>query len=98
VKVAEEFKRNAGLDGNLRTWIQSASEELDVLRDGPLTAAVLNCDLVDSIRMENQHTRMARNRVIAAHASVVKLDFQSQSLEGGLDKVSFRPFLETTVR
>ena len=97
MKVAEEFERNTGLDGNLRTWVPSASKELDVLRNGPLTVAVLNCDLVDSIRMENQHTRMASNRIIAAHACVVKLDFKSQSLKGGLNKPGSRPFLETKV-
>ena len=97
MKVAEEFERNTGLDGNLRTWVPPASKELNVLRNGPLTVAVLNCNLVDSIRMKNQHTRMARNRVIAAHAGVVKLDFKSQSLEGGLNKPGSRPFLETKV-
>ena len=97
MKVAEEFKRNTGLDSNLRTWVPSASKELDVLRNGPLTVAVLNCDLVDSICMENQHTRMARNRVITAHAGVVKLDFKSQSLEGGLNKPGSQPFLESKV-
>ena len=97
MKVVEEFECNTGLDGNLRTWVPSASKELDVLRNGPLTVAVLNCDLVDSIRMENQHTRMASNRIIAAHACVVKLDFKSQSLKGGLNKPGSRPFLETKV-
>ena len=86
MKVAEEFECNTGLDGNLRTWVPSASKELDVLRNGPLTVAVLNCNLVDSIHMENQHTCITSNRIIAAHACVVKLDFKSQSLKGGLNK------------
>lgn len=96
--MVEEFKCNAGLDSNLRTWVQPVLKELDVLRNGPLIAAVLNCDLVNSIHIENQHTHMARNWVVAVHAGMVKLDFKSQSLEGGLYKLGSRPFLETMVR
>jgi hypothetical protein len=97
VKVAKEFERNASLDGDLRAWVQSTSKELDVLRNGPLAVAVLNGDLVNSIRMEHQHIRMARNRVVAVHTGVVKLDLKSQGFERRLNKPGSRPFLEIRI-
>jgi hypothetical protein len=78
VKVVKEFECSANFDRDLRTWIQSAPKELDMLRNGLLTATVLNCDLVNSIRMENQHIHMARNWVVAVHTGMVKLDLKSQ--------------------
>ena len=49
-----------------------------MLRNGPLTVTVLNCDLVNSIRMENQHICVARYRLLAVHTGMVKLDLKSQ--------------------
>lgn len=79
MQVVKEFERSTGFDRDLRTWVQSAPKELDMLRNGPLTVTVLNGDLVNSIRMENQHIRVARGWVVAAHTGVVKLDLKSQS-------------------
>ena len=81
MKVAKEFECNAGLDSDLRAWVQSASKQLDVLRNRPLTIAILNCDLVDSVCMENQHVNVAWNQVPAAHAGMVNLYLKSQSFE-----------------
>ena len=81
MKVAKEFECNAGLDSNLRARVQSASKQLDVLRNRSLTIAILNCDLVDSVCVENQHIDVAWNRVPAAHAGMVKLYPKSQSFE-----------------
>ena len=78
MKVVKKFESRAGFDGDLRTWVKFAPKELDMLRNGPLTATVLNCNLVYSIRMEDQHIRVARNRVLAAHTGVVELDLKSQ--------------------
>ena len=75
MKVVKKFESRAGFDGDLRTWVKSA---LNMLRNGPLTVTVLNCNLVYSIRMEDQHIRMARGRVLAAHTGVVELDLKSQ--------------------
>ena len=72
MKVAKEFKCNASLDDDLRAWVQSMLKELDVLRNGPLTATVLNGNLMNSISMEHQHIRMARDWVVAAHTGMVK--------------------------
>ena len=81
MKVAKEFECNAGLDSDLRARVQSASKQLDVLRNRPLTIAVLNCNLMDSICMENQHIDVAWNRIPAVHAGMVKLYLKSQSFE-----------------
>ena len=78
MKVVKKFESRAGFDGDLRTWVKSAPKELNMLRNGPLTVTVLNCNLVYSIRMEGQHIRMARGRVLAAHTGMVELDLKSQ--------------------
>jgi len=79
--VAKEFECNTGLDNDLRAWVQSALKQLDVLRNHLLTTAILNCDLMDSVCMENRHIDVAWNQVIAAHTGMVKLYLKSQSFE-----------------
>ena len=76
--MVKKFESRAGFDGDLRTWVKSAPKELDMLRNGPFTIIVLNCDLMYSIHMEDQHIRVARNRVLAVHTSMVELDLKSQ--------------------
>ena len=97
MKVAKEFKCNASLDDDLRAWVQSTLKELDVLRNGPLTATVLNGNLMNSISMEHQHICIARDWVVAAHIGMVKLDLKSQGFEQRLNKLEFQPFLEIRI-
>jgi hypothetical protein len=48
-----------------------------VIRYGTRAPTVLNCDVMDAIRMEYQQIGETGDRIFTKHAAMIKLDFET---------------------
>ena len=62
------------------------------------TAAILDCDLVDAVCMQDQHIGVAGNRVRADHTAMVELHLQPECLQGNRHEHAIGPLLTVQVR
>ena len=62
------------------------------------TAAILDCDFVDAIRVQDQHIGVAGDRVRAEHTAMIELHLQPKCLQGNLHEHAISPLLTMCIR
>lgn len=82
----EQLKRGAGLDSELTCWVESTAEELNMLGFALSAPAEVEADVVEAIRVKNDHVLVTPDRYRAVATRVIQLNREAHGMQRNRNK------------